>query len=140
MGSRRQSSLSPIHRLLSTRDDLRHLFSYIALAGGPASASREAIRQLRDVTAELNMEFQSEELESAIEFYAVEKSATNASCNRYGNIWAFDRTALRATDGVSAQTEDSSRYLNANIVADGKGNWWVASQVSLNYCMPYSIC
>jgi protein tyrosine phosphatase len=80
------------------------------------------------------MEFQSEELESAIDFYAVEQSANNASCNRYGNIWAFDRTALRASDGSLAETKDDGRYLNANIVADGKGNWWVASQVSFKVC------
>ena len=134
MGSRRQSTLNPIHRLLSARDDLRHLFSYIALAGGPANASRQAISQLRDVTAQLDIEFDSEELESAIEFYAVERSANNASCNRYGNIWAFDRTALRASDPSSADSEDDGRYLNANIVADGKGNWWIASQVSLQVC------
>jgi len=136
MGSRRQSSLSPIHRLLSARDDLRHLFSYIALAGGPANASRDVIGQLRDVTAQLDMEFQSQELESAIDFYAVEHSANNASCNRYGNIWAFDRTALRASDGSSGAAKDDGRYLNANIVADAKGNWWVASQVSFSDCKP----
>ena len=41
--------------------------------------------------------------------------------NRYSNVLAYDRTAVRVNGEV---------YLNANVVCDGRGRWYVAAQVS----------
>lgn len=54
-------------------------------------------------------------------FYSVHNSLKYRTGNRYSNILAYDRTAVQV---------DGDGYLNANVVCDGKGNWWVASQVS----------
>jgi hypothetical protein len=122
----------PIFQLLSDREDLRQQFAYIGLAGGPSRAARSAVDQLAVTIRDLDMEFTSDELESAFKFYSIHKSASEGPCNRYGNIFAFDRTAVSApvgtTSGSDADT-GKSLYLNANIVADGKGSWWAASQV-----------
>lgn len=54
-------------------------------------------------------------------FYSVANSRNNRASNRYSNILAYDRTAIKV-DGLG--------YLNANVVCDSRGGWWVASQVS----------
>jgi hypothetical protein len=54
-------------------------------------------------------------------FYSVHNSVKYRTSNRYSNILAYDRTAVQV---------DGDGYLNANVVCDGKGSWWVASQVS----------
>ncbi len=54
-------------------------------------------------------------------FYSVANSLRHRASNRYSNILAYDRTAVTADEG---------EYLNANVVCDGKGSWWVASQAS----------
>ncbi|KAK8850628.1 hypothetical protein IAR55_004547 [Kwoniella newhampshirensis] len=51
-------------------------------------------------------------------FYSVRNSLRHRPDNRYSNILAYDRTAV-TVDG---------RYINANVVKDGKGGWWVAAQ------------
>lgn len=122
----------PIFQLLSDREDLRQQFAYIGLAGGPSRAARSAVDQLAVTIRDLDMELTSDELESAFKFYSIHKSASEGPCNRYGNIFAFDRTAVSAPVGTTSGSEaDSGKslYLNANIVADGKGSWWAASQV-----------
>ena len=53
-------------------------------------------------------------------FYSVVNSLKYRTTNRYSNILAYDRTAIKV---------DNDGYLNANVVCDGKGSWWVASQV-----------
>lgn len=53
--------------------------------------------------------------------YCAIRSKTHSACNRYSDILAYDRTAVRTKDGG---------YLNANVVRDHKGRWWVAAQVS----------
>jgi protein-tyrosine phosphatase len=55
-------------------------------------------------------------------FYSVANSLNFRTSNRYYNILAYDRTAV----AVNAEG-----YLNANVICDTKGGWWVASQVSL---------
>ncbi|RSH86968.1 hypothetical protein EHS25_003456 [Saitozyma podzolica] len=52
-------------------------------------------------------------------FYSVHNSLKYRTSNRYSNILAYDRTAVQV---------DGDGYLNANVVCDGKGSWWVASQ------------
>ncbi|WVQ86143.1 hypothetical protein IAT38_008311 [Cryptococcus sp. DSM 104549] len=51
-------------------------------------------------------------------FYSVRNSVKHRYDNRYGNIYAYDRTAV-VVDG---------EYLNANVVTDGKGGQWIAAQ------------
>ncbi|KAI9637124.1 protein-tyrosine phosphatase-like protein [Dioszegia hungarica] len=58
---------------------------------------------------------------SAEKFYSVVESASNRECNRYSNILAYDRTAVTVNED----------YLNANVVKDGYGRWWIASQAPL---------
>lgn len=53
-------------------------------------------------------------------FYSVQKSRQNRSLNRYADIFAYDRTAVSV----------GGEYINANVVKDGYGGWWVAAQVS----------
>lgn len=122
---------APVYQLLSARERLREQFSYIGLAGGPSNVERHAIDKLAVSIRDLEMELSSDELESAFRFYSIENSANNAPCNRYGNIWAFDRTAVTVPAGQTQQVKEEELYLNANIVADGAGNWWAASQVCL---------
>lgn len=57
---------------------------------------------------------------TAEKFYAVSGSINNRAANRYSNILAYDRTAVIV----------EGEYLNANVVKDSNGKWWVASQVS----------
>jgi protein-tyrosine phosphatase len=52
-------------------------------------------------------------------FYSVRKSREHRKLNRYADVLAYDRTAV-SVDG---------EYLNANVVEDGYGGWWVAAQV-----------
>ncbi|EIW70073.1 hypothetical protein TREMEDRAFT_61835 [Tremella mesenterica DSM 1558] len=52
-------------------------------------------------------------------FYSVMNSLRNKKHNRYSNILAYDRTAVVVHD---------DGYLNANVVCDSKGGWWVAAQ------------
>lgn len=53
-------------------------------------------------------------------FYAITESKLNRRANRYSNVFAYDRTAVKV-DG---------QYLNANVVKDREGAWWVAAQAS----------
>ena len=55
-------------------------------------------------------------------FYSVVNSVKNRTSNRYDNIFAYDRTSVIV---------DDEGYLNANVVCDTKGAWWVASQVRI---------
>jgi len=129
MSRRQPIPPAPIYQLLSAREDLRQQFAYIGLAGGPARVSRHAIDELAVSIRGLEMEFSGSELEEAFRFYSVQRSANNAPCNRYGNIWAFDRTAVTTPARSGSRTGEEELYLNANIVSDGLGNWWAASQV-----------
>lgn len=54
-------------------------------------------------------------------YYSVEESRAAGTKNRYRDVLAYDRTSVRV---------DGNGYLNANVVADTKGQWWVAAQVS----------
>jgi protein-tyrosine phosphatase len=60
-------------------------------------------------------------------FYSVAESSANRPLNRYANIYAYDRTAV-TVDGD---------YLNANVIKDGHGRWWVACQVSFQRSRGY---
>ncbi|WWC72702.1 uncharacterized protein I206_106666 [Kwoniella pini CBS 10737] len=51
-------------------------------------------------------------------FYSVRNSVKHVLDNRYRNIYAYDRTAV-IVDG---------KYLNANVITDGKGGLWIAAQ------------
>lgn len=83
--------------------------------------------------------FTPHQLLRATNFYAVEGSTAEewVERNRYGNIWAFDRTGVRVPANVDVEVhlkgggEEDWVYLNANVIADHKGSWWVASQVGL---------
>jgi hypothetical protein len=56
-------------------------------------------------------------------FYSAEhaRADSNKAKNRYRDVVAYDRTGVRF---------DDERYLNANVVVDAAGRWWVAAQVS----------
>nr|XP_019050776.1 hypothetical protein I302_01218 [Kwoniella bestiolae CBS 10118]OCF29706.1 hypothetical protein I302_01218 [Kwoniella bestiolae CBS 10118] len=51
-------------------------------------------------------------------FYSVRNSLKHRTDNRYSNILAYDRTAVSV----------EGKYLNANVVTDGKGGTWIAAQ------------
>ncbi|WRT70822.1 uncharacterized protein IL334_007821 [Kwoniella shivajii] len=51
-------------------------------------------------------------------FYSVRNSIQHRQDNRYSNILAYDRTAVSV----------EGKYLNANVVSDGKGGTWIAAQ------------
>nr|ODN96769.1 hypothetical protein L204_03478 [Cryptococcus depauperatus CBS 7855] len=55
------------------------------------------------------------------QFYAVDNSCQHRKDNRYANILAYDRTAVKV----------NGKYLNANVVEDGKGGMWIAAQAPL---------
>ncbi|KAL7420821.1 hypothetical protein Q5752_004774 [Cryptotrichosporon argae] len=55
-------------------------------------------------------------------FYSVSRSIKHKVANRYSNIFAYDRTAVLV---------DGEGYLNANVVRDTRGRWWVAAQAPL---------
>lgn len=52
-------------------------------------------------------------------FYSVNNSVKHSKHNRYSNVLAYDRTAVRV---------DGESYLNANVVCNGRGRWYVAAQ------------
>ena len=60
-------------------------------------------------------------LSSEEEYYSIRRSRAHKADNRYSDIFAYDRTAV----GVEGEG-----YLNANVVCDGYGGWWVAAQAS----------
>ncbi|ORY31264.1 protein-tyrosine phosphatase-like protein [Naematelia encephala] len=61
-------------------------------------------------------------------WYSVSNSTRNANRNRYSNVLAYDRTAVTVDLGGG---DGKRAYLNANVVCDGRGDWWVASQAPL---------
>lgn len=52
--------------------------------------------------------------------FALEESRHAREDNRYSDVLAYDRTSVRV---------DGKHYLNASVVSDPSGNWWVAAQV-----------
>lgn len=54
-------------------------------------------------------------------FYSTRDSRSERERNRYSDVLAYDRTAVRV----------EGRYLNASVVLDNIGNWWVAAQVCI---------
>lgn len=135
------SKLERVFNLLALRDELRSLFSHINLAGGPNHVHSSTKARMANLITKLGGTYfeTPQDLQRAFAFYSVESSASQSGSNRYGNIWAFDRTAVtvprqrrRQRDGGHQRgvEEEEDVYLNANVVVDGKGSWWVASQVS----------
>lgn len=57
-------------------------------------------------------------------YYSVANSLKHRHLNRYSDILAYDRTAIKV----------EGEYLNANVVRDGRGGQWVASQVRMSAC------
>ena len=56
-------------------------------------------------------------------YYSVQRSRQNKASNRYADIFAYDRTAV--------DVDGQGQYINANVVKDGFGTWWVAAQVGV---------
>lgn len=85
-----------IHRILSNREQRR-----LELAASRTPAARRSPEEV---------------------FYSVDNSVKHQAKNRYGNILAYDRTAVLV---------DGKDYLHANVVVNQTGDqWWVAGQVS----------
>lgn len=78
---------------------------------------REAARMFYAASSSANKSYQSPDEV----YYSVRRSRAHKADNRYADIFAYDRTAV----GVEGEG-----YLNANVVCDGYGGWWVAAQVS----------
>jgi protein tyrosine phosphatase len=95
-----QDALQHVYHLLTKRESVRVSYS----------------NQAHHLTHHIHRHGAPEEV-----FYSVRNSLKYRKSNRYSNILAYDRTAVQV---------DGDGYLNANVVCDGKGNWWVASQVS----------
>jgi hypothetical protein len=122
------SPCSSVHNIIQIREKARSACSHAVLAGGfelrlPRSSIHELGLALRQAGVDLET---AEGYQNLLTFYNVNESAKNALSNRYGNIWAYGRTAVT----VQTTSSPDPLYLNANVVADGKGSWWVASQVS----------
>ncbi|WWC92420.1 uncharacterized protein L201_007377 [Kwoniella dendrophila CBS 6074] len=83
------------------------------------------IRQVYDILAERELirlqagQIPRPNAEQA--FYSIRNSLKHRPDNRYSNILAYDRTAVSV----------EGRYINANVVTDGKGGEWVAAQAPL---------
>jgi hypothetical protein len=133
-----------IKKIVKTLNDRGQFRSIISLASTPSRASYEGM--LHDVYHMLNIEKAADQ-KHAEAFYSIRRSKIGAPFNRYRDIYAFDRTAVRIPndlnkwkgtgDGVGQKglgdveelNDEDSAYLNANVIADGKGSWWVACQV-----------
>lgn len=134
--------------ILNERGQIRSLISLASTPAGPQYAGR-----LQDVYHMLHITKPADQ-RYVEQYYSVRRSKKNVSHNRYREIFAFDRTAVRipndvkkwmstATENAGKKSgngstigdveelqEDDSGYLNANVIVDGKGSWWVACQVS----------
>lgn len=107
--ARRQLSFVSTNCAMSvTRDHLQHAYTILA----ERESTRLAYSQPRQIVRYPTPQHV---------FYSVANSAKYKASNRYSNIYAYDRTAVKV---------DGEGYLNANVVCDGRGMWWVASQVS----------
>lgn len=56
---------------------------------------------------------------SDVQRYSIRNSRLHRGDNRYSDVNAYDHTAVKP----------GGEFLNANIVGDGTGRWWVAAQV-----------
>lgn len=59
---------------------------------------------------------------SNVQRYSIHNSKLHRADNRYSDVNAYDQTAVKP----------GGEFLNANIVGDGTGRWWVAAQVRLH--------
>lgn len=139
--ARPKHDLLAIDEILSAREFERRAFATPHL-----SRSRRSSTDLERI---LSPEWTMREARA---FYCTEKSMWAGELNRYDNIWAYDRTAVRlpmyprdlersraevegiiqrlVRDGKRKDDPSAYRgYLNANVVRDRKANWWVISQV-----------
>lgn len=55
-----------------------------------------------------------------VQRYSIHNSKAHRDDNRYSDVNAYDHTAVKP----------GGEFLNANVVGDGTGRWWVAAQVS----------
>jgi len=88
----------------SVRRDLIHNTDLARIALAPGS-SQTSLQVPRD---------------AAKAFYCAARSLEHRSDNRYSDVVGYDRTTVALSNGG---------YLNANIVWDLVGNWWIAAQV-----------
>lgn len=140
-----------IKRIVATLNERGEFRSLISMATTPVRPKYEGV--LQDLYRMLNITKASDQ-KYVEKYYSVRRSKMNVSHNRYSQIFAFDRTAVRIPNDVSKWMstathhsekkgvngkaigdveelrEDDSGYLNANVIVDGKGSWWVACQVS----------
>jgi hypothetical protein len=145
------SAMSPtngdhIKRIVGTLNERGQFRSLISLASTPSRQSYEGM--LRDLYQDLNITKKADQ-KHAEAFYSIRRSKISAPYNRYRDIYAFDRTAVRVPNDlkkwigtgrsnghgkdigdVEELGDEDSGYLNANVISDGKGSWWVACQVS----------
>lgn len=139
-----------IKRIVGTLNERGQFRSLISLASTPSRQSYEGM--LRDLYKMLDITKKADQ-KHAEAFYSIRRSKTSAPYNRYRDIYAFDRTAVRVpndlkkwigtgkTNGAAGRdigdveelSDEDSGYLNANVISDGKGSWWVACQVCLQF-------
>ncbi len=123
-----KDDLEHVYHILHEREQVRRLLSH-----APPSTSK-----LKDLLPYL---VDGTEINQAQAFYSIKRSKYESDSNRYpGEIFAFDRTSVkirrvkRLTRGHAERKEtdedDEADYLNANVVRDEHGSWWVASQVT----------
>jgi protein tyrosine phosphatase len=140
-----------IKRIVGTLNERGQFRSLISLASTPSRQSYEGM--LRDLYKMLDIKKKADQ-KHAEAFYSIRRSKISAPYNRYRDIYAFDRTAVRVpndlkkwigtgkTNGAAGRdigdveelSDEDSGYLNANVISDGKGSWWVACQV----CLPFA--
>lgn len=139
-----------IKRIVGTLNERGQFRSLISLASTPAYQNYEGMLENLYRVLGITKVADQKHIEA---FYSIRRSKINAPYNRYRDIYAFDRTAVRIpndlnkwirtgkVNGVAGNgtgvgdveelSEEDSGYLNANVIADGKGSWWVACQVCL---------
>ncbi|KAJ9106739.1 hypothetical protein QFC19_003051 [Naganishia cerealis] len=125
-------------RIVGALNERGQFRSLISLASTPSRGAYE--RVLHDLYRLLRLDTRAAQ-EYAEGFYSIRRSKESAQLNRYREIYAFDRTAVRIPNDVDTWLrtggdveelgEDESGYLNANVIDDGKGSWWVACQAPL---------
>lgn len=144
-----------IKRIVGTLNERGQFRSLISLASTPSRQSYEGM--LRDLYKMLDIKKKADQ-KHAEAFYSIRRSKISAPYNRYRDIYAFDRTAVRVpndlkkwigtgkTNGAAGRdigdveelSDEDSGYLNANVISDGKGSWWVACQVCLQFAFVFT--
>lgn len=125
---------------LELREKERHRISHLAIGRGSSTntggySNYNSSSQVYPQYSALDPSDASA-MNLAKQYYSVQKSSAQAQNNRYSDIFAYDRTSLKLPRYVIGEKplnkqEENDVYLNANLIVDGKGSFWVACQAPI---------